>query len=153
MVKSAVFLPILSRDAINSSSVEKQNFSLLSRSYNCDNVLLEHRLALELVERGTLLCIYPVLVGDLVKDVDEERYTDYFTTGCHPTCTNNMVVDSVENALQEHLNRLCFGTPLLDNMTVPLILEYIVRNQGKRNSGIQMMQITISGQVIVFLCN
>ena len=88
-----------------------------------------------------------------MKDVDEERYTDYFTTGCHPTCTNNMVVDSVENALQEHLNRLCFGTPLLDNMTVPLILEYIVRNQGKRNSGIQMMQITISGQVIVFLCN
>ena len=131
-MKSSVFVPILSRDAINSSSVEKQNYTLLSRSSPCDNVLLEHRLALELVERGTLLCVYPVLVGDIVMDRDKELYTDYFSSGCHPTCTNKVVVDSVENTLQDHLNRLCFGTPLLENMTVPLILEYIVRNQGKR---------------------
>eukprot|EP01037_Dinobryon_pediforme_P034773 gene34773-40845_t len=59
LVKSLIFLPLLSREAINSSSVEKQNFSLLSKSSNCDNVLLEHRLALELCERGVVVSIYP----------------------------------------------------------------------------------------------
>jgi hypothetical protein len=130
LVKSLVFLPILSREAINSPSVEKQNFTLLSRSSNCDNVLLEHRLALELVERGILESVYPVLIGDLVTDMNKELYTDYFLTDCHPQCTNHVVVDSVEIALQDHLNRLCFGTPLLEDMTVPTILDRIVKNQG-----------------------
>ena len=93
-------------------------------------MLLEHRLALELCERGVVVSIYPVLIGDLVADNGTEVFTDYFLTGCHPTCTNNVVVESVENMLQDHLNRLCFGTPLLDNMTVPVILDSIVRNQG-----------------------
>jgi hypothetical protein len=129
-VKSLVFLPILSREAINSSSVEKQNFTLLSRSSNCDNVLLEHRLALELIERGILESIYPVLVGDIVTDSGKDVYTDYFLTDCHPKCTNHVVVDSVESSLQDHLNRLCFGTPLLEDMTVALVLDQIVKNQG-----------------------
>ena len=125
-----MFLPILSREAINSSSVEKQNFTLLSRSSNCDNVLLEYRLALELVERGFLESVYPLLVGDIVTDGDKESYSDYFLTDCHPKCTNHVIVDSVENALQDQLNRLCFGTPLIENPTVPVILDHIVRNQG-----------------------
>lgn len=129
-MKSLLFLPILSREAINSSTVEKQNLSLLARSSNLDNVLLEYRLALEFAERGMLVGIYPVLVGDYVMDLNVGMYTDYFSSGCHPTCTNNIVVDSVENTVQDHLNRLCFGTPLLDNMTVPVILDAIVRNQG-----------------------
>ena len=126
-----MFLPILSREAINSSSVEKQNLTLLSRSSPCDNVLLEYRLALELVERGLLESIYPALVGDIaIDDTGKESYTDYFLTECHPKCTNFVVVDSVESTLQDHLNRLCFGTPLLENMTVPLIVDHIVKNQG-----------------------
>jgi hypothetical protein len=91
---------------------------------------LEHRLALELIERGILESVYPVLVGDLVMDTSKELYTDYFLTDCHPKCTNHVVVDSVETALQDHLNRLCFGTPLLEDMTVPTILDRIVKNQG-----------------------
>eukprot|EP01035_Chromulina_nebulosa_P023920 gene23920-biopygen15635 len=138
LVKSLVFLPILSRDAINNSSVEKQNFTLLSRSSNCDNLLLEHRLALEFLERGLLESIYPVLVGDIVTNTtitgtgtgNNDSYTDYFLTDCHPKCTNHLVVESVETALQEHLSRLCFGTPLLENMFVPVILDHIVKNQG-----------------------
>jgi len=132
MVKSLVFIPLLSRDAINNSSAEKQNFALLSRSSHCDNVLLEHRLALELVERGILANIYPVLIGDLVEDPSDgsSSYTDYFTTGCHPMLTNAVIVDSVESTLQEQLNRLCFGTPLLEGQTVPVILDNIVKSQG-----------------------
>ena len=92
------------------------------------------------------MCVYPVLVGDIVVDADKTLYTDYFSSGCHPNCTNKVVVDSVENALQEHLNRLCFGTPLLDNMTVPIILEYIVRNQGNTyiNSSISSPLLTVT---------
>mmetsp|Transcript_19109 Transcript_19109/g.26274 ORF Transcript_19109/g.26274 Transcript_19109/m.26274 type:complete len:256 (-) Transcript_19109:114-881(-) len=130
MVKSLVFLPLLSREAINSSSVEKQNFSLLSRSSQCDNVLLEHRLALELVERGIIMNIYPVLIGDFVDDAHGGSYTDYFASGCHPQLTNAVIVESVEHALQDQLNRLCFGTPLLDEQTVPVVLDSIVKNQG-----------------------
>ena len=142
LVKSMLFLPILSREAINSSTIEKQNFSLLARSSSCDNVLLEHRLALELIERGILATIYPVLVGDIVKDGEKDLYTDYFSSGCHPNCTNFVVVDAVENTLQDQLNRLCFGTPLLDAMTVPLILESIVRNQGKYFTTFLILLIT-----------
>ena len=132
MVKSLVFLPLLSRDAINNSSVEKQNFALLSRSSYCDNVLLEHRLALELVERGIVANIYPVLIGDLVEVSSDgsSSYTDYFITGCHPALTNAVIVDSVESTLQEQLNRLCFGTPLLEGQTVPVILDNINKSQG-----------------------
>mmetsp|Transcript_19108 Transcript_19108/g.26270 ORF Transcript_19108/g.26270 Transcript_19108/m.26270 type:complete len:264 (-) Transcript_19108:332-1123(-) len=130
MVKSLVFLPLLSREAINSSSVEKQNFSLLSRSSQCDNVLLEHRLALELMERGIIMNIYPVLIGDLVDDAHGGSYSDYFASGCHPQLTNAVIVESVEHALQDQLNRLCFGTPLLDEQTVPVVLDSILKNQG-----------------------
>jgi len=130
MVKSLVFLPLLSREAINSSSVEKQNFSLLSKSSYCDNVLLEYRLALEFIERGILMNIYPLLIGDFVNDSNGGSYSDYFTSDCHPILSNAVVVESVEHVLQEQLNRLCFGTPLLEDQTVPVILDSIVKNQG-----------------------
>lgn len=130
MVKSLVFLPLLSRNAINNSSIEKQNLASLSRSGYCDNVLLEHRLAMELAERGIIRNIYPVLIGDFVVDDSGGSYSDYFTSGCHPKLSNAVIVDSVEHALQDQLNRLCFGTPLLENQTVPVILDSIVNNQG-----------------------
>mmetsp|Transcript_4050 Transcript_4050/g.5675 ORF Transcript_4050/g.5675 Transcript_4050/m.5675 type:complete len:256 (+) Transcript_4050:991-1758(+) len=130
MVQSLVFLPLLSRDAINHPSVDKQNFSHLTRSSNCDNVLLEHRLAMELVERGIITNICPVLIGDFVDDESGGSYSDYFTSGCHPKLFDAVIVDSVEHALQDQLNRLCFGTPLLDNQTVQVVLDCIVKNQG-----------------------
>lgn len=132
LVKSLIFIPIFSRDAINHPSIEKQNLTLLSRSSACDNVLLESRLALELRERNLLTHIYPILIGDRKVEGDDLKvtYSDYFDSKCHPTFANNVLVDSVEAALQDHLNRLCFGTPLLDNMFVDSVLSQIIKNQG-----------------------
>ena len=75
--------------------------------------------------------IYPVLIGDKTTTLDGEiTYSDYFTSGCHPICTNNVIVDSVESHLTDHLNRLCCGTPLLGDMHVANILDSIIKNQG-----------------------
>eukprot|EP01035_Chromulina_nebulosa_P069311 gene69311-biopygen14977 len=58
-----------------------------------------------------------LMPGDIVMNGGKELYTDYFLTDCHPKCTNHVIVESVENALQDQLNRLCFGTPLIENPT------------------------------------
>ena len=47
LLKSRIFLPILSRGAINHPDKSWQNFSQLTTDSNCDNVLLEHLLSLE----------------------------------------------------------------------------------------------------------
>ena len=81
--------------------------TLLSKKSPCDNVLLEYRLALELRERNMLTFIYPLLVGDKVVDDDNNiSYTDYFISQCHPVCANDVLVESIEIGLQDHLNRL-----------------------------------------------
>ena len=79
LAKSTVFLPILSKDAINADGNEKQNFTLLKKTSLCDSVLLEYRLALELREREMISSIYPVFVGrkilvkmPLEKSVDKD---------------------------------------------------------------------------------
>jgi len=54
LAKSDVFVPLLSRAAINHPTIPWQNFGKLTAESRCDNVFLEHRLALEL--RGTMHC-------------------------------------------------------------------------------------------------
>ena len=127
LAQSKIFLPIISRGAINQANNEKQNFSLLTKASPCDNVLLEYQLALELLSRGLLSNLYPVLVGDMRAGTDE--YGDYFADGGPPNSVDT-VVDSVESQLSEHLSNLCLGTPLLDKMTVKKVMFEINRHQG-----------------------
>ena len=54
LVKSRVFLPIYSRNAINHPTYARQSFALLTPDSNCDNMFLEQRLALELRDRGLI---------------------------------------------------------------------------------------------------
>ena len=82
LLKSRIFLPILSRGAINHPDKSWQNFSQLTAESNCDNVLLEHLLSLELQTRGLVERIYPVMIGDL--SGDPGIYANYFGSGCHP---------------------------------------------------------------------
>jgi hypothetical protein len=129
LIKSRVFVPILSREALNSTSVARQNISLLTESSGCDNVLLEYRLALELRERDLVEKIYPVMIGDLSGD---DYYLHYFKSGCHPALltVKEVVVEALELKLQEHLDRQCLGSPLIDDMSVADIVERITSNQG-----------------------
>eukprot|EP01037_Dinobryon_pediforme_P028339 gene28339-31571_t len=69
LVNAATFVCLLSRGAINHPHKRNQNFSQLSNTSKCDNLLLEWSLALELRERGMMHGIFPIFIGD--KGIDE----------------------------------------------------------------------------------
>jgi serine/threonine protein kinase len=125
-VKSRVFLPILSREAINDPSDARCSFASLTETSPCDNVLLEHSLALEFRTRGLIEAIFPLFLGDR-KDVDVVR--NYFLTGCHPI-SPSIVIKSVVNEAEKHLDRLCLGSTLVEDLTVRSVLDQICLHQG-----------------------
>ena len=108
LVKSAYFVCLLSRRAINHSDKVWQNFSKLEISSKCDNVLLEWRLALELLDRGMIEGIYPVFIGD---SDGTGLYSNYFNDGCQCGPMIESSVDAVESKLMEHLDRQALGMP------------------------------------------
>ena len=65
--------------------------------------------ALEFAERGLLTKIYPVMIGD--KTIEETEgepavsYTNYFSSGCHPSSCKDIVVDAIEQRTNAHLDR------------------------------------------------
>ena len=127
LVKSRSFVPLLSREAINSRvATNKRNFAYLQDNSPCDNVLLEYRLAIELRYMGLIDRIFPVLIGDL----EGGTYTNYFSSGCHPTAAANVIVSSIETKLAEHLEREGLGEPVTPSLSVAAILSQIVENQG-----------------------
>ena len=59
-MSSRAFVPLLSRDAINDPDKTWQNFSkLTAKQSNCDNVFLDHRLAVELQGLGLIEKMFP----------------------------------------------------------------------------------------------
>jgi hypothetical protein len=138
LADSKIFMPVLSREAINSASKPNQNFSALKSDSDCDNVLLEHRVALELKQRGMISYINPVLIGDRVAhsaavgvcDDLFEAYSFKGSTACHPQLTSPVVVASVEEQLRTHLDRMGLGSPLVDSMTASDILSGICKFQA-----------------------
>lgn len=126
---SYIFLPLLSRDAINHATESRQGFPMLSPSSPCDNVLLEYMLALELQMRGLIVNIYPVMIGDM-KPGNDRLYGNYFKDGCHPTFSKEVVVKSNQRGLEGHLDRLGLGTPMLEDLSVSQTVKEITKNQG-----------------------
>ena len=132
LCSSDIFVPILSKAALAS-------FAQLTEAGWCDNVLLEHQLALELRHRGDLQAIFPVLVGECRHDVElGDMYGDFFKGGGMPTCLDVRVL-KVEDKLKEHLQRLGKGTPKLlgDTRTVSATIAAITSNQGVKLIGIR----------------
>ena len=76
LVSSRAFVSLLSRDAINHPDITWQNFSKMTSDSKCDNVYLEHRLAVELQDLGLIEKIFPVFIGDL--DATTLEYSHYF---------------------------------------------------------------------------
>jgi len=64
LIASKIFVPFISRHAVNQPNNVFNNFSLLKSDSHCDNVLLEHRLAFELQDRGYIESVFPVCLGD-----------------------------------------------------------------------------------------
>ena len=127
LVNSRAFVPLLSRDAINHPDKDWQNFSKLTADSKCDNVYLEHRLAVELQGLGLIEKIFPVFIGDC--DATTLEYSDYFGSGCQPTLFD-ITVKSVEEKLRHHMECQALGTPIVPNRTVKSVVDSVAACQG-----------------------
>jgi len=142
--RATVFVPVLSKLALAA-------FSRLTPDSSCDNVLLEHQLALELKKRGDLRRICPILVGELEPhDQLGELYGDFFKGNGMPN-SPDVVVKAVDEKLAEHLQRLGKGAPQLSaaERTVKATLKAITAHQGFFLSGVKSFAIesVVAGMV------
>jgi len=129
LIKSATFLPIFSRGAINDPSNPRQNFGALRHDSPCDNCLLEQRLALELKERGLVEKIYPLFVGRTHPDGAYERYVLVGDDADHPQLPTEPVA-AVEQCVIAHLDAQGLGLPYQMNMPVAAVVNSVLRFQG-----------------------
>ena len=126
-----IFLPLFSRDAINHPLKQNQNFMKLQSSSPCDNVLLEHQLALEFKERGLIANIYPVLIGQVKIEDGETIHSRFTRDGSAPAFMDPEVfVESVNKAVVQHLDRLALGTPLLPELSVAETYRKMMKYQA-----------------------
>ena len=131
LLSSRVFMPIVSRDAINHPSDASQRISSLSEESDCDNLLMEWRLALELHTRGLIDKVYPLFVGTKMQEDDGTvTVSNYFRDNCQPVFDRSVIVSSIEDHVISHLSRLGLGSPMLEPMGVPEILAAVASKQG-----------------------
>ena len=137
LVNSSCFVCLLSRNAINHPDKAWQNFCKLEAGSRCDNVLLEWRLALELQERRMIEGVYPILIGDkssMSSSDDDDgakvvQYSEYQSSGCHPSQLPDVAVGAVESKLREHLARQGLGEPLKRSRTVSEVVHAVMAHE------------------------
>eukprot|EP00607_Mallomonas_marina_P005244 CAMPEP_0182433372 /NCGR_PEP_ID=MMETSP1167-20130531/62718_1 /TAXON_ID=2988 /ORGANISM="Mallomonas Sp, Strain CCMP3275" /LENGTH=224 /DNA_ID=CAMNT_0024621973 /DNA_START=299 /DNA_END=970 /DNA_ORIENTATION=- len=105
----------------------KQNLSQLKTDSVCDNVYLEHRLALELHGMGLIEHIYPIMIGELAEG-ESDTYGPYELWG--EKWASDEVVTEVEMKVNEHLEREGLGAPLEVSSTPRSTLKRIMEMQG-----------------------
>ena len=107
LFQSAIFVSVLSKGALAPYA------SLLATS-ECDNLLLEQRLATTLLQRGHLRHVVPVLVGEAVAELGNGLGAGFGSFwhrgGGVPTCEAHSV-GAVEERAAEHLRRNGFAEP------------------------------------------
>ena len=123
---SRVFVPVLSKAAL-------AGFANLEADSRCDNVLLEHVLALEQKRRGQLKAIFPVFVGET--RADSSLMSDFFATGGLPTCNLEVPVATVDEQARAHLSRRLGPVPepellQVEDRTPGGVLKQICKFQG-----------------------
>ncbi len=106
LVCSDVFVPLLSQAAIKNPDNARANFEMLTEESECDNVLLEHRLAVELMDRGFIKSIMPLMIGQCNNGV-----FDRFQFSQLPVQLPKVQVRALEAKLCKHLDDHCMGTP------------------------------------------
>ena len=128
LLNSKAVVCIISKQAINHPNVASQNFGHLTEKSRCDNVLLEHRLALELSSLGLLEFIFPVFVGNPVgpspSDSDSPTPADTYETW------NWSNMPASPDTHVQHLDAMALGMPLTTNKTVKAVVTEITSNQG-----------------------
>ena len=122
MLSSVVIVPVLSSKLLG-------GFERLKTASPCDNVLLEHTLALEWMERGEVKGIFPLMVGERTPSGD---YQGFFAGKAGITLPE-LVIPSVTTKLRHHLKRAKKGTPLskaATASTIPEVLQELLAYQG-----------------------
>jgi serine/threonine protein kinase/ankyrin repeat protein len=147
LVSSRYFVCVISKDGINKANVDRQNFGRLTETSACDNVFLEYRLALELMELGLIEKIFPVFIGDRVVEKDSSnekdgapsavKYVNFFTSNGLPASVPQVRVSEVERLVALHMEELGLGSPILDqkNTTVAAVLSAMLKFQGFKIEG------------------
>jgi hypothetical protein len=125
---SRIFIPLLSRLAINHPDNINQNFGRLLPDSPMDDLLYTFLMALELEARGFIDMIYPILIGDY--DVTVGKIGHYFECGCHPTIENNVTVAAVQQKVSYYLSRYGLGDTIFDHLTVKEIVIHIIYHPG-----------------------
>jgi len=144
-----VFVPVLSKAGLAS-------FAQLTAASACDNVLLEHQLALELRHRSLLRAIFPVFVGEVqTHQTLGELHGNFLESGGIPNCDGDVMVEAVEGKLVQHLQRLGMGDPLLpaSSRSVKATLNGIKSNQGVKLEGLRFDTMDIAVAAIVKLAS
>jgi serine/threonine protein kinase len=134
LMSSNVFVCLLSKEAINSPNTPRQNICNLTAQSRCDNLILEHRLALELAQLGLVLKIYPVGIGE-VSETLPKTYSTYFGSTCHPSSVPDVQVLAIEDSLRRHMEAQGLGTPLEPHKTVKGVMDEIMSHQGFEIAG------------------
>jgi len=129
LVNSRVFVCLLSREGIHHPHKAWNDFEKLQESSECDNVFLEHRLALELKSMGMLDSVFPVVVGDRVTSASGRTSYAIDWRAIWPNCSD-VCVRKVEEKLVHHLASQALGTPLQPNRTVASVFGEIKTLQG-----------------------
>jgi ankyrin repeat protein/serine/threonine protein kinase len=150
LVQSKVFVCLISAAAVADPSQKGRCFKTLTKSCHCDNVLLEHMLALELHEMTLISSIYPVFLGKTL-DVPIPEVHDPFDFGCLDEMPDECV-QSVVDKLAEHLDRQRLGTPLYPNRTVREVVNRLKDFQGFKVEGDRMARFEELAEKIVGLC-
>ena len=150
LAASRVFVPIISRGAVNAgAAIPARHWPELAASSAVDNVLLEHRLALELRAQGMCAAVVPVLLGDALAGagagadagagtaaVGEREHGHFFAQGCAPANLPTVAVASVEDVLERQLDRLGLGAPLTGSVSVADVWKRVVGDhQGLATAG------------------
>lgn len=127
LVRSRAVVCLLSADAIAHPANPRQSFAKLTGGSACDNVLLELQLALALRGLGLVDFIFPVLIGKRkVSATAEYESFDFSVMKDMP----DLVVGSVVEKMNYHLDRQALGNALCPDQTVKETLALILANQG-----------------------
>lgn len=169
LVSTDIFLCIISRNAINHPTSNTQNYSKLTASSSVDNVLLEHRLALELRDIGYIKKICPIFIGD-INDIGYSlthltTYSlthlttisaplaahvagNFFASGCLPTAPLTHVT-SVERELWAIMESQALGTPITTDKTVASIVKDLCACQGRLIEGLVIDALNTAAEDII----
>jgi len=71
--------------------------------------------------------VFPIMIGDFTAITG--KYNNYFGSGSNPNCPD-VVVESVEVKVREHLERQGLGTPYKETATVKTVANIVLQNQG-----------------------